>query len=119
MLGYLNNPEATARTVVDGWLHTGDIGYQDAQGNFFIVDRKKELIVLSTGKKVGTAPSPPSPPRLELSPLLLKTWEVVRSAEEAEGRMLAPLTGSTLEAQLLIHRVEVCVFVDEIGGWIV
>jgi hypothetical protein len=70
-------------------------------------------------KKVGIAPSPPSPPRLELSPLLLKTWEVVRSAEEAEGRMLAPLTGSTLEAQLLIHRVEVCVFVDEIGGWIV
>ena len=44
MLGYLNNPEATARTVVDGWLHTGDIGYQDSFGDFFIVDRKKELI---------------------------------------------------------------------------
>ena len=44
MQGYLNNPEATARTVIDGWLHTGDIGYQDERGNFFIVDRKKELI---------------------------------------------------------------------------
>ena len=61
-------------------------------------------------KKVGLVASPPSPPRRELSPLLKKTWEVVRNAEEAEGRLLAPLTGSTLEAQLLIHRVEVCVF---------
>jgi hypothetical protein len=61
-------------------------------------------------KKVSSLASPPSPPRLELSPLLKKTWEVVRNAEEAEGRLLAPLTGSTLEAQLLIHRVEVCAF---------
>src|SRR5256885_7451064 len=45
MKGYLNNPEATARTVdVDGWLHTGDIGYADEDGHFFIVDRVKELI---------------------------------------------------------------------------
>ena len=45
MKGYLNNLEATARTVdVDGWLHTGDIGYADEDGHFFIVDRVKELI---------------------------------------------------------------------------
>src|SRR3989442_8759657 len=45
MKGYLNNPEATARTVdADGWLHTGDIGYADEDGHFFIVDRVKELI---------------------------------------------------------------------------
>src|SRR5712691_3573245 len=45
MLGYLNNPEATARTIdADSWLHTGDIGYADEDGHFFIVDRVKELI---------------------------------------------------------------------------
>jgi acyl-CoA synthetase (AMP-forming)/AMP-acid ligase II len=45
MKGYLNNAEATARTVdADRWLHTGDIGYADADGHFYIVDRVKELI---------------------------------------------------------------------------
>jgi len=45
MKGYLNKPEATAQTIdAEGWLHTGDIGYADEDGHFFIVDRAKELI---------------------------------------------------------------------------
>jgi acyl-CoA synthetase (AMP-forming)/AMP-acid ligase II len=45
MAGYFENPEATAETIdADGWLHTGDIGYVDADADFFIVDRVKELI---------------------------------------------------------------------------
>src|SRR3989449_770574 len=45
MKGYLNNPAATAQILDrDGWLHTGDIGHADAEGDFYVVDRLKELI---------------------------------------------------------------------------
>jgi len=45
MKGYFENPEATAHTIDgEGWLHTGDIGHVDADGDFWIVDRVKELI---------------------------------------------------------------------------
>lgn len=44
MLGYLGRPDATKSTIIDGWMHTGDIGYVDKVGNLFIVDRLKELI---------------------------------------------------------------------------
>jgi len=45
MAGYLHNEEATAVTVRDGWLHTGDVGYVDADGYVFIVDRAKDMII--------------------------------------------------------------------------
>jgi long-chain acyl-CoA synthetase len=47
MKGYLNNPEATAETIRDGWLHTGDIGVMDEDGYLQIVDRKKDMILVS------------------------------------------------------------------------
>jgi len=52
MKGYWNNPDATADAIRDGWLHTGDLGRLDEDGYLFITGRKKELLVLSNGKKV-------------------------------------------------------------------
>ena len=44
--GYRNQPEETARTMRDGWVHTGDIGYVDEEGFVFLVDRKKDMVIV-------------------------------------------------------------------------
>jgi acyl-CoA synthetase (AMP-forming)/AMP-acid ligase II len=45
MAGYWNKPEDTKNTIVDGWLHTGDMGYYDENGYIYIADRKKDIII--------------------------------------------------------------------------
>jgi long-chain acyl-CoA synthetase len=52
MQGYYNNPEATAEVLEDGWLNTGDVGYQDAKGYLYLTGRAKNLIVTEGGKNV-------------------------------------------------------------------
>jgi len=71
MAGYLNNPEATAATLdADRWLHTGDLGYMDADGHLYVVDRLKELI------KYKGFQVPPA----ELEAILLRHPDVVDAA---------------------------------------
>jgi long-chain acyl-CoA synthetase len=56
MVGYYRDPEKTADAIdADGWVHSGDIAVQGADGHFRIVDRKKELIITSSGKNISPA----------------------------------------------------------------
>jgi acyl-CoA synthetase (AMP-forming)/AMP-acid ligase II len=100
MKGYLNRPEATAATVdAEGWLHTGDIGYADEDGHFFIVDRAKELI------KYKGFQVPPA----ELEALLLTHPQVADAAvipipDDEAGEIpkaFVVLRGEATEAELM------------------
>lgn len=83
MMGYLNNPTATAETVdSEGWLHTGDIGYVDEEGYFYIVDRVKELI-----KYKGYQVAPAELEALLLTHPAIADAAVIPSPDEEAGEI--------------------------------
>jgi acyl-CoA synthetase (AMP-forming)/AMP-acid ligase II len=83
MKGYLNRPEATTQTVdAEGWLHTGDIGYADEGGHFFIVDRAKELI-----KYKGFQVAPAELEAVLLTHPMIADAAVIPCADEEAGEV--------------------------------
>lgn len=87
MKGYYNKPEETAKVIdEEGFYHTGDIGYQDRDGHFFITDRKKDLFKLSNGKYIA-------PQQIESllkqSPLISQPV-VVGSGRKQVGALVVP-----------------------------
>jgi long-chain acyl-CoA synthetase len=124
MRGYWKEPEATAATIHDGWLHTGDLGQVDKDGYLSITGRKKELLVLSSGKKVV-------PPHLEgllltddcidqaviygegknyLTALIVPHFEKLRAALRDAG------VGDLENAQLVKHPEAIAIMTKRIGA---
>ncbi len=94
MQGYWKNPEATAETIVNGWLHTGDVGEIDDEGFLTITDRMKDLIITSGGKNISPS---------ELEALLVSDVYIDQAVTYGDGRqfisaLIAP-NFPTLEAK--------------------
>jgi acyl-CoA synthetase (AMP-forming)/AMP-acid ligase II len=83
MKGYLNDPQATASTIdAEGWLHTGDVGYADEDGYFYVVDRVKELI-----KYKGLQVAPAELEAVLLSNPLIADAAVIPIPDEEAGEI--------------------------------
>jgi long-chain acyl-CoA synthetase len=112
MKGYWKNPQATAEAIRDGWLHTGDLGKLDEDGFLSVTGRKKEMLVMSNGKKVapteveGLLLADPlfdqivvyGEGRNFLTALVVPNWKAVRQALNGEAD-LAPLADAALAQQ--------------------
>ena len=105
MKGYLNKPEDTAEAMRQGWFHTGDMACRDEEGYFFIVDRKKDMII-----KGGFNIYP-----REIEEVLFQLAEIAEAAvigalDEAKGEIIvafvAPKPGQSLSAEQLAAHME-------------
>jgi len=110
MEGYWGLPDATAATIRDGWLHTGDIGVLDEDGYLRITDRKKDMIVLSGGENVSPA---------KVEGMLMAEPEISQAVVAGDGRssltaLVVPADGhDDLSAALAVSRVNVRLSVTE------
>ncbi len=91
--GYWNRPEETAKVLRDGWFHTGDQGEVDANGNWRIVGRIKNLIILGSGHNIG-----PEPIEDKILQELPGASQVV-VVGNGRGYLTALLTGKVIEEQ--------------------
>ena len=103
MLGYWRDPDATAQVLVDGWLHTGDVGHVDDDGYLFVVDRKKDLII-----RGGFNVYPRDVEDVLLAHPAVATAAVVGRPDELYGEEVVAFVGlregaSATEQELLEH----------------
>jgi long-chain acyl-CoA synthetase len=100
MRGYYNNPEETAKVIDEqGYYHTGDIGYVDEDGHFYVTDRIKDLFKLSNGKYVAplqvesllkqspliSQPVAVGSGRKQVGALIVPDWDALKETLESEG----------------------------------
>ncbi len=119
MTGYLNQPELTAETIRDGWLYTGDIGVMDPEGYITIVDRKKDLVIVS-GFNVfpseidevlhqhpavaeAVAVGLPHPTKGEF----IKAYVVLKAGQQATDRQIMDFCRENLSAYMVPKEVEI------------
>lgn len=102
MKGYLNQPKATDEAIVNGWFHTGDVGKMDDEGYFYILDRKKDMMIVGGlnvyAQEVETA--------LKAHPTVLEA-AVIGKPDKLRGEVpvayLVPSEGKTIEPDELIR----------------
>jgi long-chain acyl-CoA synthetase len=100
MRGYYNKPEETAKAIdEEGFYHTGDVGYKDEDGHFYITDRIKDLFKLSNGKYIApqqiesllkqsplvSQPVVVGSGRKQVGALIVPDWDTLKQTLEADG----------------------------------
>ncbi|QQS42976.1 MAG: long-chain fatty acid--CoA ligase [Acidobacteriota bacterium] len=121
MRGYFNKPEETSKALdAEGWYHTGDVGYQDDDGHFYITDRIKDLFKLSNGKYVAPQQvesllkqSPlvaqaivVGDSRKQVGALIVPDWEALRQTIKDEGIDASGSREELCENRHVVKRVQ-------------
>jgi long-chain acyl-CoA synthetase len=121
MQGYYNNPEETAKVLdAEGYYHTGDVGYEDADGHYYITDRIKDLFKLSNGKYVAplqvesllkqspliSQPVVVGSGRKQVGALIVPDWEALKETLREEGIAAAGSREELCENAHVIKRVQ-------------
>lgn len=121
MQGYYNNPEETAKVLdADGYYHTGDVGYEDADGHYYITDRIKDLFKLSNGKYVAplqvesllkqspliSQPVVVGSGRKQVGALIVPDWEALKESLREEGIAAAGSREELCDNPHVVKRVQ-------------
>jgi long-chain acyl-CoA synthetase len=127
MQGYWKRPEESADIIRDGWLYTGDLGYQDEEGYLFVVDRKKDLIKPG-GKQVWpreveeAIASHPAVAEVGVAGVqharlgeTVKAWVVLRAGQEATAGELRAHCKQRLAGYKVPKRIEFCASLPKSG----